>query len=181
MTTDYYQLLHVLPDAPSPVIKASYRAMMQKMRHHPDLGGDLSRAQLLNEAVDTLCNPARRAIYDKELQAIASRLNRDAAAPADGTEKPSPQARNKGSGAEENSDMPGGKPNGYEKRTERPDETANREPESAHQQFRKHNCPGLLTACSAKPAFPQRLGHATIIRRTINVISAKRRQRLLSS
>ena len=127
MTTDYYQLLHVLPDAPAPVIKASYRAMMQKMRHHPDLGGDLSRAQLLNEAVDTLCNPARRAIYDRELQASTSWLNSNAAAPADGTEKPSPQAQNKSSGTEQNSDMPGGKPNGYGKRTEKPDETANRE------------------------------------------------------
>lgn len=68
---NYYQLLHVLPDAPAPVIKASYRAMMQKLRHHPDLGGDPSLAQLLNLAADTLCDPARRARYDSQLQESA--------------------------------------------------------------------------------------------------------------
>jgi len=36
--TDYYALLHVQADAPMPVIKASYRAMMQKLGHHPDKG-----------------------------------------------------------------------------------------------------------------------------------------------
>ena len=64
---NYYELLHVQPDAPEPVIKASYRAMMQKMRLHPDLGGDVSTAKLLNEAVSTLCDPATRAAYDHEL------------------------------------------------------------------------------------------------------------------
>lgn len=70
-TQNYYQLLHVLPDAPAPVIKASYRAMMQKLRHHPDLGGDPSLAQLLNLAADTLCDPDRRARYDSQLQESA--------------------------------------------------------------------------------------------------------------
>lgn len=37
---------------------------MQKMRLHPDLGGDESLAQRLNEAVATLCNPSRRQQYD---------------------------------------------------------------------------------------------------------------------
>lgn len=64
---NYYELLHVQPDAPEPVIKASYRAMMQKMRLHPDLGGDVSIAKLLNEAVSTLSDPAARAAYDEEL------------------------------------------------------------------------------------------------------------------
>lgn len=64
---NFYELLHVQPDAPEPVIKASYRAMMQKMRLHPDLGGDVSTAKLLNEAVSTLCDPETRAAYDKEL------------------------------------------------------------------------------------------------------------------
>lgn len=49
------------------MIKASYRAMMQKMRLHPDLGGDESVAKILNEAVTTLCNPDARAAYDTEL------------------------------------------------------------------------------------------------------------------
>lgn len=61
---DYYELLHVQPSAPEPVIKASYRAMMQKLNHHPDRGGDVGFAQLLNDAVKTLCNPQTRAQYD---------------------------------------------------------------------------------------------------------------------
>ena len=62
--TDYYALLHVQADAPMPVIKASYRAMMQKLGHHPDKGGDVSFAQRLNAAVKVLCDPATRAAYD---------------------------------------------------------------------------------------------------------------------
>ena len=42
--------------------------MMQKLRHHPDLGGDPSLAQLLNLAADTLCDPVRRARYDSQLR-----------------------------------------------------------------------------------------------------------------
>lgn len=129
-THNYYQLLHVLPDAPAPVIKASYRAMMQKMRHHPDLGGDPSRAQWLNEAVDTLCNPARRAIYDRELQASISRLNCEAKTPTDGTGEPPPHSRNDRGGTRDSSDMPGGRPGGYGNRhTEGPEESAKPEPD----------------------------------------------------
>ncbi|MFK7855470.1 MAG: J domain-containing protein [Granulosicoccus sp.] len=64
---DFYQLLHLQTDAPVAVIKASYRAMMQKMQHHPDLGGDEATAKLLNEAVATLCNEDQRTIYDLKL------------------------------------------------------------------------------------------------------------------
>lgn len=52
------------PSAPEPVIKASYRAMMQKLNHHPDKGGDVGFAQLLNDAAKTLCDPGTRAQYD---------------------------------------------------------------------------------------------------------------------
>lgn len=65
--TDYYQLLHVQRDAPVAVIKASYRAMMQKMQHHPDLGGDAQVAQQLNLAVSVLCDPYKRGLYDQSL------------------------------------------------------------------------------------------------------------------
>lgn len=41
--------------------------MMQKLRHHPDLGGDPSVAQALNLAMETLSDPVRRAAYDREL------------------------------------------------------------------------------------------------------------------
>ena len=129
MSQNYYQLLHVLPDAPSPVIKASYRAMMQKMRHHPDLGGDPARAQLLNEAVDTLCNPDRRAIYDSKLQTLNSQLKQDATTQTAGDEEPLRKAQHASSGPGGNSDIPGGRPRGYEKRSKRPDKPADPEPD----------------------------------------------------
>ncbi|MFK7889744.1 MAG: J domain-containing protein [Granulosicoccus sp.] len=66
---DYYKLLHVQRDAPEAVIKASYRAMMQKMQYHPDLGGDEDLAKQLNLAVGVLCNEAQRTSYDRILAA----------------------------------------------------------------------------------------------------------------
>lgn len=129
MTINYYQLLHVLPDAPAPVIKASYRAMMQKMRLHPDLGGDPSRAQMLNEAVDTLCHPSRRAIYDAELEALNSGSNHKNAPPKEGAEQTSGHTANSGTGKQGKSDTPGGRPNGYESQTQRPEESVNAAPE----------------------------------------------------
>lgn len=87
----YYQLLHVQPDAPAPVIKASYRAMMQKMRFHPDLGGDKSLAQRLNEAVATLCDTDRRRQYDHWLAENTHTTTRSGPKPA---EKPSPNEAN---------------------------------------------------------------------------------------
>ncbi len=42
--------------------------MMQKMRLHPDLGGDEANAQLLNQALATLLDPKKRALYDQWLQ-----------------------------------------------------------------------------------------------------------------
>ena len=64
ISVDYYALLHVQPNAPAAVIKASYRTMMQKLNHHPDRGGDEGFARLLNEASRTLCDPKTRARYD---------------------------------------------------------------------------------------------------------------------
>lgn len=64
ISDDYYALLHVQADAPAAVIKASYRAMIQKLGHHPDKGGDVSFAQRLNNAVKVLCDPKTRAAYD---------------------------------------------------------------------------------------------------------------------
>ena len=62
--TDYYELLHIHPDAPDAVIKASYRAMMQKLKMHPDLGGDVETAAKINEAYAALSNPQSRQVYD---------------------------------------------------------------------------------------------------------------------
>jgi DnaJ-class molecular chaperone len=47
---NYYRILHVQPDAPTEVIKSSYRTLMQRLKMHPDLGGDHSEAALINEA-----------------------------------------------------------------------------------------------------------------------------------
>lgn len=64
---DYYRILKVQPDAPAEIIQASYRTMMGKLRMHPDLGGSVEEAALLNEAYETLRDPVRRASYDEEL------------------------------------------------------------------------------------------------------------------
>jgi len=62
---NYYRLLHVQFDAPVEVIQASYRTIMQKLKQHPDLGGDEANASLLNEAYAVLVNTEKRAKYDK--------------------------------------------------------------------------------------------------------------------
>jgi len=69
-----YRLLHVQQDAPLEIIKASYRTLMQKLRQHPDLGGDDYNAALLNEAYAVLTNSANRKIYDR--QSGLNRANR---------------------------------------------------------------------------------------------------------
>lgn len=63
---NYYRILHVQPDAPLAVIKASYRAQMQKLKLHPDLGGDEKNAATINEAYATLSDEKKRAAYDAE-------------------------------------------------------------------------------------------------------------------
>jgi hypothetical protein len=62
---NYYRILHVQPDAPTEVIKNSYRTLMLKLRHHPDLGGDHWNATLINEAYRVLADPVARAQYDR--------------------------------------------------------------------------------------------------------------------
>lgn len=41
---------------------------MQSMKAHPDLGGDVSQAALINEAYTVLSNERKRAVYDQQLQ-----------------------------------------------------------------------------------------------------------------
>lgn len=65
---NHYRILHVQPEAPAEVIKASYRTMMTRMRMHPDLGGRHEDAALINEAYAVLSDPARRAEYDRQLR-----------------------------------------------------------------------------------------------------------------
>ena len=80
LTPDYYEILHVQPEAPEAVIRASYRALMQKLRMHPDLGGDTSAAALINEAYAVLTDSQRRAAYDAARAAAETRG--DASGPA---------------------------------------------------------------------------------------------------
>ncbi|MGB5209975.1 MAG: J domain-containing protein [Gammaproteobacteria bacterium] len=65
---NYYRILHVERDAPEEIIRASYRTLMQRMRMHPDLGGDHAQAALINEAYAVLADAAARATYDDSLR-----------------------------------------------------------------------------------------------------------------
>ncbi|MGR8920584.1 MAG: J domain-containing protein [Gammaproteobacteria bacterium] len=64
---NYYRVLYVQPDAPFEIIQASYRTLMQKLKAHPDLGGDEWNAQVINEAFGVLSDEASRRAYDDEL------------------------------------------------------------------------------------------------------------------
>lgn len=63
-----YRILHVQPEAPPEVIRASYRTLMSTLRVHPDLGGDNEAAARINEAYAVLSDPVRRAAYDRQLR-----------------------------------------------------------------------------------------------------------------
>jgi hypothetical protein len=65
---NYYRILHVQPDAPDDMIRASYRTLMKQLRMHPDLGGDHWNAAVINEAFETLSDPVKRAAYDRTLK-----------------------------------------------------------------------------------------------------------------
>jgi hypothetical protein len=64
---NYYRVLHVQPDAPPAVIKSTYRTLMQKLKMHPDLGGDTWNAALVNEAYAVLHDPLKREQYDRQI------------------------------------------------------------------------------------------------------------------
>jgi hypothetical protein len=64
---NYYRVLHVQPDAPAAVIKSTYRTLMQKLKMHPDLGGDTWNAALVNEAYAVLRDPLERERYDRQI------------------------------------------------------------------------------------------------------------------
>ena len=61
---NYYRILHVQPDAPLEIIKASYRTLMHKLKQHPDLGGDTDHAAVLNDAYAVLSDMEKRKKYD---------------------------------------------------------------------------------------------------------------------
>jgi curved DNA-binding protein CbpA len=78
---NYYRVLHVGRDAPAAVITACYRTLLQRLKMHPDLGGDNAEAAIVNDAYATLSDPDRRAAYDRTLVS-ASEQRREAEAPA---------------------------------------------------------------------------------------------------
>lgn len=67
---NYYRILHVQQDAPLALIKSAYRTMMQKLKMHPDLGGDSGNAALINEAYSVLSNASSRAAYDEAYKRV---------------------------------------------------------------------------------------------------------------
>ncbi|MFK8024988.1 MAG: DnaJ domain-containing protein [Ilumatobacter sp.] len=81
---NHYRLLHVQHDAPHAVVRSSYRAMMRELEAHPDRGGDVWHAALLNEAYRVLSDPEERAQYDLELgDTRLGRLRSDAGVSTD--------------------------------------------------------------------------------------------------
>lgn len=66
---NFYRILHVQPEAPLEIIKASYRSLMTKLKAHPDLGGDHETAILINQAYGVLSDPKKRKHYDESLSA----------------------------------------------------------------------------------------------------------------
>jgi len=77
-----YRILHVQPEAPLEVIRASYRTLMSTLRAHPDLGGDPEAAARINAAYAILTDPERRRAYDRSLKAGGARPAAAPAAPA---------------------------------------------------------------------------------------------------
>ena len=59
---DYYSILGVDRSADQNQIKRAYRELVKK--HHPDQGGDAEQFKQINEAYETLKDPARRQQYD---------------------------------------------------------------------------------------------------------------------
>ncbi len=86
---NYYRILHVQPDAPVEVIRSSYRTIMQKLRAHPDLGGDEWNASLVNEAYAVVTDDEKRAAYDATLQHSTCQRTVDRKAPTEDPVTPS--------------------------------------------------------------------------------------------
>lgn len=80
---NYYRILHVQPDAPIEIIRLSYRTLMQRLKMHPDLGGDHWNASLINEAYRVLTSSSTREKYDRDQDLLRRGGEKDAAANGD--------------------------------------------------------------------------------------------------
>lgn len=63
-----YRILHVQPEAPVEVIRASYQTLVAILGMRPGKGGDPETAALMEEAWSVLGDPAKRVAYDKSLR-----------------------------------------------------------------------------------------------------------------
>jgi hypothetical protein len=79
---NFYRVLQVQPGAPAEIIRASYRTLMQRLKAHPDLGGDHRTAALINEAYAVLADPVKRAAYDLEVRSRLETARTEHASPA---------------------------------------------------------------------------------------------------
>ena len=71
----YYELLQVRNDADTEVIRAAYKALMQKFHpdRQPEATGSADMAKLLTAAYTTLSEPRLRATYDERVRQSAMR------------------------------------------------------------------------------------------------------------
>ncbi|MFD7153778.1 J domain-containing protein [Kribbella sp. NPDC059898] len=67
---DHYEVLNVERSASAAEIKSAYRKMALKV--HPDQGGNAALFRLVQEAWNTLSDPAKRAAYDRSLDGNAT-------------------------------------------------------------------------------------------------------------
>src|SRR5690242_9234954 len=91
----HYDNLQVSPTASAEVIRASYRALIQK--YHPDKFEDAARGaritQIINDAYAVLSDPARRAAYDARVAAARQGASQqEAREPTAAAPSPSPPA-----------------------------------------------------------------------------------------
>jgi DnaJ-class molecular chaperone len=66
---DYYVVLGIAEDADEEMIRSAFRALAR--RYHPDVGAGSSPVefQRAREAYETLVDPERRRLYDRQLRA----------------------------------------------------------------------------------------------------------------
>ncbi len=64
---NFYRILYVQSDAPTEIVRASYRALMATLQQHPDREDSHWRATLIRQAYAVLSDPEAREAYDSLL------------------------------------------------------------------------------------------------------------------
>jgi|GEM_PF-2122319 len=65
---NYYDVLQINDKADGAVIRAAYRVLMKELGKHPDHGGNVREAQVINEAYENLIDPQKRKMFDQRLR-----------------------------------------------------------------------------------------------------------------